>query len=335
MSEKKAMVVTTINAATAAMQSIQRGAQMQGANFYVIGDTKSPADFSLAGARYFDVAQQRASGLRFADACPTQHYARKNIGYLLAMRDGADLIVETDDDNFPMEGFWAPRTRELHAALVSQPGWCNVYGHFSDTGIWPRGLPLERIKDPVTDFGTLPMVLADCPIQQGLADANPDVDAIYRLLRPLPIDFIPGRTLVLEPGVWCPFNSQNTTWWRDAFALLYLPATCSFRMTDIWRSFVAQRIAWENGWRIAFHSSTVYQERNEHDLMRDFADEVSGYLNNARIGNTLDDLVLERGVKTIADNLRTCYQALVKLEVIAAAELPLLDAWLEDVARYA
>ena len=48
-------------------------------------------------------------------------------------------------------------------------------------------------------------------------------------------------------------------------------------MTDIWRSFVAQRILQENDWAVLFHAPTVSQERNEHDLMRDFADEVPGY----------------------------------------------------------
>ncbi|MBV5271274.1 MAG: DUF288 domain-containing protein, partial [Afipia sp.] len=79
---------------------------------------------------------------------------------------------------------------------------------------------------------------------------NPDVDAIYRLTLPLPQSFREEQPVALGRNVWCPFNSQNTTWWKEAAPLLYLPSFCSFRMTDIWRSFVAQRIAWENGWHI-------------------------------------------------------------------------------------
>ncbi|MGD1699535.1 STELLO glycosyltransferase family protein [Dapis sp. BLCC M229] len=60
-------------------------------------------------------------------------------------------------------------------------------------------------------------------------------------------------------------------------------------MTYIWRSFVAQRICWENGWRVLFYSPTVYQERNFYNLMRDFEDEVSGYLNNDKIAKSLSD----------------------------------------------
>ena len=97
----------------------------------------------------------------------------------------------------------------------------------------------------------MPAQTVACPIQQGLADGNPDVDAIFRLVLPLPMNFGRKPPIALCRGAWCPFNSQNTSWWPAAYPLLYLPAYCSFRMTDIWRSFVAQRICWENGWSSA------------------------------------------------------------------------------------
>lgn len=93
------------------------------------------------------------------------------------------------------------------------------------------------------DYEKISNLTVECPIQQGLADNNPDVDAIYRLILPFPTIFRKGRKVALGNNSWSPFNSQNTTWWKKAFPLLYLPSYCSFRMTDIWRSFVAQRIA--------------------------------------------------------------------------------------------
>lgn len=329
--QRYAVVVTTINHPTRAVREIQDRARELDATFYLIGDSKSPADFELAGARYFDLDQQRATGFAFAELCPTKHYARKNIGYLAAMRDGANVIIETDDDNIPRDGFWAPRERSARAPLVTNAGWCNVYRYFSDSLIWPRGLPLDRIKDEPVPLAQLSAIEADCPIQQGLADENPDVDAIYRLILPLPLSFDSGE-VILDKGVWCPFNSQNTTFWRPAFPLLYLPYHCSFRMTDIWRSFIAQRIGWENGWRLLFHGSTVFQERNEHDLMRDFAEEVPGYLHNERIRRTLEDLPLTGGEGHIGDDLTACYRALIDLGVVGAEEEPLLAAWLADIA---
>jgi hypothetical protein len=327
-----ALVLTSINPPNPVMTALRDGARDSGVRFLVMGDTKSPADFKLDGCEFLDVAAQEGTGFRFAKLCPTRHYARKNIGYLIAIRDGANLIIETDDDNFPRPAFFGPRVKQARAALVAAPGWTNLYRYFSDALIWPRGLPLDMVHAPLADYGALQTVDVDCPIQQGLADANPDVDAIYRLLLPLPQDFRADRRVALAPGAWCPFNSQNTTWWPEAFPLLYLPAYCSFRMTDIWRSFVAQRIASANGWHILFHEATVWQERNDHSLMRDFADEVSGYLNNARIRDTLDALEIAPGVAQIPANLRRCYDALVNMGVVGKEELPLLDAWIEDLA---
>jgi hypothetical protein len=103
-------------------------------------------------------------------------------------------------------------------------------------------------------------------------------------------------------------------------------------MTDIWRSFVAQRIAAANGWHILFHEATVWQERNEHNLMRDFADETVGYLNNARIRSDLAALDLAPGLDKIPDHMRRCYKSMVDLGVVGTEELPLLDAWLADLA---
>ena len=102
-------------------------------------------------------------------------------------------------------------------------------------------------------------------------------------------------------------------------------------MTDIWRSFVAQRIAYENDWAVLFHEATVWQDRNEHNLQRDFEDEVPGYLKNDQIRHALKRVSLQRGVDKISSNLRVCYEALVDLKVVGDAELPLLDAWIEDL----
>jgi hypothetical protein len=112
---------------------------------------------------------------------------------------------------------------------------------------------------------------------------------------------------------------------------MYLPAYCSFRMTDIWRSFVAQRIAWEYGWKIAFHSATVYQKRNEHDLMRDFEDEVPGYLHNEAIAKALGATKISKSPESIFANLRKCYETLISMGLISDQELPLLDAWSDDL----
>jgi hypothetical protein len=332
--KRTGVVVTSIAAPNTALRNIAAGCQRGGHLFWVIGDLSSPADFALDGCHFVGVEEQLRTEFRLAALCPTRHYARKNVGYLLAMQAGARILIETDDDNLPLPGFWEPRPALQIRPVIENSGWVNVYRYFTPAHIWPRGLPLDAIQTPPPPLESLRVTQAYCPIQQGLAGGNPDVDAVYRLAMPPSGDFQfdGGSAVVLSAGSWCPFNSQNTRWYPEAFPLLYLPAYCPFRMTDIWRSLIAQRICWENGWGVLFHETTVFQERNDHNLMRDFADEVPGYLHNRRIAETLADLRLTQGPAAIPDNMLRCYEALIGLDVLKAAEMPLLEAWIDDLA---
>lgn len=297
--------------------------------FIVVGDTKSPIDFHIEGCDFYSVERQQSLDFELAKQLPVRHYARKNLGYLIAMKEGAEVIIETDDDNIPLENFWAASQKEMNAHLINGRGWVNVYKYFTDKTIWPRGFDLEKLQEKVPAIAELHLV--ECPIQQGLADENPDVDAIYRLTQPLPLFFNNGANIALGNGSVCPFNSQNTTWFKEAFLLMYLPSYCSFRMTDIWRSFVAQRIAWSCGWPILFHNATVRQERNDHNLTGDFGDEISGYLNNGNIVNRLMELNLKEGVENIAENMLLCYKKLIQMKLVGKNEIGLLRSWLSDV----
>jgi hypothetical protein len=315
------------------MAAFAEGCKGKGIDFIVIGDVSSPREFSLSGCDFWSIDRQRALDSSLAAILPERHYSRKNLGYLVAMRQGAEIIVETDDDNFPCKTFWGERSLKRNVPLIEDAGWVNVYQYYSSAAIWPRGFPLEMIQLPTPPLASWPMTECSCPIQQGLADDNPDVDAVYRLLYPLPQKFDPTVSLALGTHSWSPFNSQNTTWFKDAFPLLYLPSNCSFRMTDIWRSFVAQRICWANDWRIFFHGPTVWQERNEHSLLKDFADEVVGYLNNASMCELLSSLRLRPGSEYLGENLLCCYRALIERGLIGTGEIELLEAWLRDISQ--
>jgi hypothetical protein len=93
------------------------------------------------------------------------------------------------------------------AKQIKRAGWCNAYQHFSDSLVWPRGFPLEKIvqesKKP-PGVGRPPRPVSSS-IQQGLADESPDVDAIWRLVLHKPFDFEKRESIALLPGVWCPF----------------------------------------------------------------------------------------------------------------------------------
>lgn len=329
-----AAIITTIQPPTAAIESLVARLLPIGAELIVAGDKKGPAQFDLKGVQFLSLQDQLDSPYELARKLPTGHYARKNVGYLAAIAAGAGCLYETDDDNAPLPS-WERRVETVEAIAAMETGWVNVYCCFSPERIWPRGFPLDAVVEscahPVKLTQTPRSVRA--PIQQGLANHSPDVDAIWRLTLDRPFNFEGGPSILLPPGAWCPFNSQSTWWWPEAYPLLYLPSYCSFRMTDIWRSFIAQRCLWEMGHGVVFHASEVFQERNEHDLMRDFNDEIPGYQRNRELVTTLERICLEQGANVAGANLLHCYETLVDKGFFPEKELELVRAWLTDLRR--
>jgi hypothetical protein len=104
-------------------------------------------------------------------------------------------------------------------------------------------------------------------------------------------------------------------------------------MTDIWRSFIAQRCLWELGYKMIFHCSEVKQLRNDHVIMNDFSDEVVGYLSNQNIRNILTGLKLKEGQECVFENLYKCYEAMVSNGFIGKEELNLVNAWSADLKK--
>ena len=102
-------------------------------------------------------------------------------------------------------------------------------------------------------------------------------------------------------------------------------------MTDIWRSFVCQACMWPNGWRVAFYEPTVFQERNEHNLLRDFEDEMPGYLTNDKIAEAFSRLSLKIGEEYLIENMMLCYEKLVSMGLVGKEELRLLEVWQQDL----
>jgi hypothetical protein len=94
---------------------------------------------------------------------------------------------------------------------------------------------------------------------------------------------------------------------------------------------VAQRCLWELDMGIVFHAPEVYQDRNVHDLMRDFRDEIPGYDKNREICEILARVKLKKGEAAVSENLLSCYEALVAKDIFPSKELDLLKAWLKAI----
>lgn len=327
---KTAIVITTINGSFPPLEPLLR---VPDAEVILVGDLKTPAIAERPGLTYLPVDDPRLRAFRYSAVVPVNHYARKNLGYLYALSRGAEVIYDTDDDNLPIAGKWAiPAAATRHTVAPPASGFLNVYRAFSEARVWPRGFPLRHVRASLVE----PVLRLNAPddlpvgVWCGLVQGDPDVDAIQRLVGE-PFDaFRDGPPLALPEGLWCPFNSQNTFWFRAAFPFLYLPATVSFRHTDILRGYVVQRLLWATGLHLGFLGPCAHQERNPHDLLKDFVSEIPCYTEVERIAATLTSLQLEH--MPPGDAVFAAYRHLANAGLVGANELEPLLLWLEDCA---
>ncbi len=107
-------------------------------------------------------------------------------------------------------------------------------------------------------------------VLQALADHEPDVDAIFRLIIGTPRNFKRPKNdadiLVVPSDSYSPFNAQATLHYREAFFALFLPVSLSGRVSDIWRAYIAQAMFKVlGGMRLAFMTRPIVaQQRNNH-----------------------------------------------------------------------
>lgn len=322
------IVITSIFAPT---KAVAKFAALPGYQLLVVGDQKTPADWRAAGAAYLSVAKQEATGFRLSKKLPFNHYARKMVGYLCAMQAGAQLIIDTDDDNVPYDDWAFPALEGNYLTTPPNRGFINLYKNFTRHHVWPRGYPLDLVLNAAHHLREeeLTSRRASVGIWQGLADGSPDVDAIYRLVDNTDIFFDKRAPIVLAAGTLCPFNSQNTAVRRELFPLLYLPAYVTFRFTDILRGLVAQPIMWAHGYQLGFTAATVRQERNPHDYLQDFESEIPAYLLPHRVIAAVTRAITQ--ASTVSENLRQAYAELAKEAIVTPQELDLLDCWLTDI----
>ncbi len=330
MLKQTAIVITSIASPT---KAVRKYADLDSTKTIVVGDTKTPDNWHLENVIYLSVEQQLELFKDFGSRLPVAHYSRKNIGYLEAIRRGYQVIVDTDDDNIPLENWYIPDRDGVILSSLRDQGFINIYSYFTDQHIWPRGLPLDCVQsEQARAFRNhLEEKNLSVPIWQGLANGDADVDAIYRLVNDSPCVFESRVPVALGIGTVSPYNSQNTISYKEAFPLLYLPSHVSFRFTDILRGLIGQVILWDHDYRLGFFKATVFQERNIHDYFNDFKDEIPVYLNTRNVIE-IAQATISSG-QSMQQQLSDIYRALAKENIVGPGENELVDLWLNELDK--
>ena len=312
-------------------EAVRKFASLPDWQLIVVGDKKTPENWELKDVIYLGPKQQTELGFETSQHLPWNHYCRKLIGYLYAMKLGAKLIADSDDDNLPYEDWPRPPDEASDFKILSGPKFTNIYKYFTDEFVWPRGLPLEYILEK--ESAKAVRAKQNVGVWQFLANGDPDVDAIYRLTNNKPITFKDSEPVILDKNTISPFNSQNTLFKKEFFPLLYLPAYVTFRFTDILRGLVAQPLLWDQGHRLGFGGATVFQERNPHNYLKDFESEIPVYLHSEKVVDISNRVLESNAGAPLTNNLVAVYAALKDEGIVTDQELILLRAWLQDVSN--
>jgi len=310
---KKAVVLTTVNVANNVSVIAER---CHGWTPVVVGDLKTPHDENRAlcakhAGVYLSPTDQEKLGFTHSAALGWNTYGRKNIGYLFALKEGAEFIWSTDDDNVPVED-WQAQVEGLFTvgrAVSASPkdGGCynNMTSALDDKGfeyplLRPRGFPLTAFCGGSPSAAPFQDNVRPIGVVQGAILGDPDLYACDRLARVEPVKVagyrawglnVPGH--VLAPGLFCPTDTQNTFFLRETLPFHMLWAqpwngtTGWERWDDIMAGYIGQTLCWRHGYVVKHGLPYARQDRNEHDVLFDLARELGGMRAINRVVETL------------------------------------------------
>jgi hypothetical protein len=295
----------------------------------------------------------------FVRAIPWRHFSRKNIGYLYAMANQAQFIFDFDDDNIldyngttnkranngePTMAVVDPVPERLNAVRVPLSAK-NALNHHPLMGLrdsWPRGFPLDLIQDTATQGPMafeLNSTLSTDDISRKIAvlqycvNANPDVDAIHRLVKPLPLNFESASPLMIPPHTFAPYNAQATVHMAPAFFATLLPSTVPGRVSDIWRSYFAQVLFFPLDLAVTFLPPRIVQERNEHAYLGDFQAESDLYIKASVLVDYLATWEPSESAAPIPARMEELWMDLYGRGYIEVDDVHLLQLWLAALAE--
>jgi len=274
---KKFIITTTINQPTVATLKFVEIAKRDGWVFVVVGDLKTPhEEYEKLDLIYLHPDKQTELYPEVSELIGWRTIQRRNIGFIYAYQQGADIVATVDDDNIPYDN-WGT---DLYIGKEVEVDYFEPENHIFDplsitnySNLWHRGYPIELLqtRDRVEYKGKkiiTPLIQAD------LWDGDPDIDAMCRLTFKPVCKF--NITTPFASNKPSPFNSQNTFIHRDALKH-YAVWPYTGRMDDIWGGYYTQNIIRSD--KLIYNRASVYQARNPQDLIRNLENEIIGYRN--------------------------------------------------------
>jgi hypothetical protein len=331
--KEKCVIITTINEPS---ETVLKHINNPEYDVIIVGDKKTPDSYKNLNCIYLDVPSQKRLFPELSEMIPYNHYCRKNLGYLYAIKKGYKIIYETDDDNVPYDNFDnVLKFDNLTMITETDNHWINIFKYFTNNAyIWPRGYPLSLLKKPTTFM--IENTNKHPAIINGLIENDPDVDALFRIIcnHQHTIQWEKNKRIMINNKNMCAFNTQNTFWLNpELFMCLLIPCSVSFRYCDILRGIINNIILKKTDNYMMYTSPNVVQNRNEHNLINDFKSEYEMYIHNEKIleyieNNTNNIENNTNNIENVKDLLLTIYNNLFINNVITHNDLTILNKWI-------
>jgi len=278
----KYIVTTTINPPSDATHAFLN--KTQGPDpwkFILVGDTKTPHDIYrdiekvYKNFTYLSPEDQDRLYPELSAVIGWKTIQRRNIGYVEAYNQGAQIIATVDDDNIPYDAWGrnlyvsgGAREIDIYGCETSVFDPLSVTNH---KNLWHRGFPIQLIEKK-NNVKLMGRNYSYVHVQADLWDGDPDIDALARIAWHPCVKF-DTQSPYMSPVI-SPFNSQNTFLVRDCF-----PTYCVMpfvgRMDDIFGAYLLQ--AKKPDVTVVYNKASVYQARNVQDLTVNLTKEYIGY----------------------------------------------------------
>ncbi|HPC27887.1 MAG TPA: hypothetical protein PKX17_04085 [Candidatus Methanomethylicus sp.] len=276
---------------------------------------------------------------RYLSVIPERAHAETSFGFLIALEQGADFVVELDDDVFISSLITGHREGlfDEGGVTVSSPSrWYNsldVITMNSPGRFFPRGHPYSCAQR--AEKYAWRSSGGRCVVNMGHWIGNPDFDALTILYN----GGLDGRCgvkglslnrekVIVDKGTYFAVCSMNTSFVPKvipAFYQLYMNVMGVDRFDDIWSGIFVKRVADHLGDKVCLGKPAGTHDKRPRSVFKDLRKEMDGMILNETVWQMIDgDLtgktyadaylsmtnLLEKGMRTIADETYRKFMAL-------------------------
>jgi hypothetical protein len=213
---------------------------------------------------------------------------RRNVGFLMALASGADLLISIDDDNYCIDktDYFAEHAVVCtepaeHTSVESATGFlniCDLLEFDKPILIYPRGFPyFARHKEECPKMTQQKTVVQ---MNAGLWALDPDIDSISWLVAMPHAQSFKGKSLLLARNTWTAINTQNTALSRDVIPSYYfikmrhaIAGVPIDRYGDIFSGYFAQACVKHLGGSVRVGTPVAAHKRNRHNYLTDATNE--------------------------------------------------------------